>query len=160
MSFAPKKPLSPQAARIKAEEMCARAEHSSGEILEKLKKWGIGASDAAAIVAALKKARYIDDKRFACAYARDKMEYSHWGRRKIALGLYTKRISRELIDLALDSLDTERYQEALRSVVAAKRRSLPDPDTYDGRTKIFRHAASRGFEPDLIIQAIKGVQAR
>lgn len=151
-----KKPLSPQAARVRAEELCARAEHSSGEILEKLRKWGIGPSDATAIVAALKKSRYIDDERFACAYARDKMEYSHWGKRKIAIGLYQKRISRELIDIALDSLDPERYEEALHAVVAAKRRSLPEPDTYDGRTKIFRHAASRGFEPDLIIKAIKG----
>lgn len=150
-----KKVLTPEAARIRAEELCARAEHSAGEILDKLYRWGIAPDAAAAIVEALRRTRFIDDTRFARAYCRDKLEYSRWGRRKIALGLYQKRVAREVINEALDEIDPERYREVLRAVMTAKRNSTEDADTYEGRTKIFRHAVSRGFEPDIVVSLMR-----
>lgn len=123
--------------------------------MEKLLKWGMSSRDAGAVIEILKRRRFIDDERFARAYARDKMEYSHWGKRKIALMLYKKRVERGIIDEALDNLDQDRYAEILDSVIEAKRRQLPEPDTYEGRTKLFRHAVSKGFEPDLVARAIR-----
>lgn len=150
-----KRPLSAEAAQIRAEELCAKAEHCSFEIREKLLKWGIFPDDADRIVADMTARRFIDDSRFARAYVRDKLEYSRWGRRKIALGLYQKRIPRDISREALDAIDPDKYFAVLKAVIAAKRRSVSEPDSYDGRTKLFRHAASRGFEIDLIIKALK-----
>ena len=150
-----KRPLSPEAAQIRAEELCARAEHCSHEIREKLLRWGVSPSDALRIIDSMTAKRFIDDARFARAYVRDKLEYSRWGRRKIALGLYQKRIPSATAREALDAIDPERYLAALQAILAAKRRTLAEPDTYDGRTKLFRHAASRGFEPTLIAQALR-----
>ena len=44
----------------------------------------------------------------------------------------------------------ERYEENLRHIMDVKRRSIVGPDTFEGRTKLFRFAVSRGFEPELI----------
>lgn len=151
----PKKPLTPEAAQIRAEELCARAEHSSGEIREKLLKWGIFPGDAERIVTAMIKTRFIDDARFARAYVRDKIEFARWGKRKVALGLYQKKVSREIIKEALDEVDAEKYKAALRVALASKKRTISEPDTYEGRTKLFRFAASRGFEPDIIISVLQ-----
>lgn len=150
-----RKPLTPEAAQIRAEELCARAEHSSGEIREKLLKWGVFPGDAERIVAAMIKTRFIDDARFARAYVRDKIEFSRWGKRKVALGLYQKKVSREIIKDTLDDVDDEKYKEALRMAIASKKRTMSKPDTYEGRTKLFRFAASRGFEPDIIIAVLR-----
>lgn len=150
-----RKPLTPEAAQIRAEELCARAEHCSGEIREKLLKWGIFPSDAERIVASMIKTRFIDDARFARAYVRDKIEFSRWGKRKVALGLYQKRVARDIINEALAEFDEEKYRDALRCAIASKKRTIAEPETYEGRTKLFRFAASRGFEPDLIASVLR-----
>lgn len=123
--------------------------------MQKLLRMGISTTDATTIVRSMTERRFIDDERFAHAFARDKMEYARWGRRKIALALYQKRVPRELINEALDNLDEERYIAVLSEIIAAKRRTIAEPDTYDGRTKLYRFAASRGFEPDLIASVLR-----
>lgn len=149
-----KKPLTPEAAQIRAEELCARAEHCSHEIKEKLLRWGIFPDEAERIVEQMIRTKFIDDARYARAFVRDKVEFSGWGRRKVAAALYQKRIPRDVITETLDEVDMDRYRQRLQSVLASKRRTLTDPDTYEGRTRLFRFALSRGFEPDLIIQAL------
>ena len=150
-----RKTVTPQQALVRLEELCARAEHSSGEMRQKLRRWCIAPTDADKIVESLVSRRFIDDSRFAGAYVRDKVEYGGWGRRKIALGLYQKGVARDIISDALDRIDPEHYESRLREIIDRKRRSTADADTYDGRTRIFRHAASRGFEPDLIAKILR-----
>ncbi len=151
----PKNPITPRDAQIKAEELCARAEHSAGEIRQKLIKWGIYPDEADRIVSAMIKARFIDDARFARIYVRYKIEFSKWGKRKVAMGLYQKRVARDIINEALDEYDDEKYIESLRRALDSKRRTLADADTYEGRTKLFRFAVSRGFEPDLVARELR-----
>ncbi|MGM9845388.1 MAG: regulatory protein RecX [Muribaculaceae bacterium] len=147
-------PLTPQQAIIRAEEMCARAEHCSGEIRLKLRQWGIATAEADAIVARLTATRFIDDRRFARVFARDKVLFNRWGRLKIRAALIAKRVAADIIDEALADIDAQAYSEALRATIDAKRRLTPDADTREGRLRLLRHAAARGFEPQLIIAAI------
>lgn len=150
-----KRPLTPDAAQVRAEELCARADYSSGEIRERLIRWGIYPDEADRIVERMIDSRFIDDERFARAFARDKIEYSRWGKRKVALSLYQKRVDRDIINDVLDEIDEEKYEAILAAVLATKRRSIEEPNTYEGRTKLFRHAVSRGFEPDLVAKIIR-----
>lgn len=151
----PRQPLTTEQATIRAEELCAASERSSGEIRTKLYRWGIPRSDAERIVEHLVERRFVDDSRFAAAYVRDKLEFSGWGRLKISAGLYAKGIDRSTISEALDAIDSERYAAVLDRLIARLRRDIPDADTYEGRTRIFRRAASRGFEPSLIAAALR-----
>ena len=150
-----KRPLTPDAAQVRAEELCARADYSSGEIRERLIRWGIYPDEADRIVERMIDSRFIDDERFAHAFARDKIEYSRWGKRKVALSLYQKRVDRDIINDVLDEIDEEKYEAVLAAVLATKRRSIEEPDTSEGRTKLFRHAVSRRFEPDLVAKIIR-----
>lgn len=145
-----RKPVSAERALVRAEELCVRAERSSGEIMKKLRKWGLSSADAEKITASLIQRRFIDDRRFCEAFVRDKVNFARWGRRKIALALYEKGVDRGISAEVLASIDMERYEENLRHIMDVKRRSIAEPDTFEGRTKLFRFAASRGFEPDLI----------
>ena len=148
------KPLTPQQAAVRAEEMCARAEHCSGEIRLKLRQWGIANVEADAIVQRLTAKRFIDHRRYARVFARDKVLFNRWGRLKIRAALIAKRLASDIIAEALADIDAEAYAEALRATIDAKRRITPDADTREGRLRLFRHAAARGFEPQLIIEAI------
>lgn len=150
-----RKAVSPENARVRLENMCVRSEHCEWELREKLRNWQVAPSDAAEILEALRKARFYDDRRFAAAFVRDKMMYNRWGRRKIAVGLMAKRIDRNLIQEALGEIDDGVYGGILLGFMRAKARGIADGNSFEGRTKLFRAAASRGYEPALIARYIR-----
>lgn len=150
-----RRPITPDKALARLEDLCARSEQSTGEAARKLAGWGIASQDAAKIIASLVERRYIDDRRYCHAFVKDKFRFARWGKRKIYAALSLKRVDKALISEALDEIDEGEYYVSLCEVIAAKARTMADADTYEGRTRLFRFAASRGFEPDLISRAIR-----
>lgn len=131
--------------------LCNRAEYCEKELADKMKRRGLTAHDIEAVLADLRNARLVDDARFAAAYASTKMRFGGWGHARIKMGLYAKGISGDIVDEALDSLDPEEYEERLRALcISAAKGISEEADTYEGRQKIFRRLAARGFESSLI----------
>lgn len=133
--------------------LCAGAEQCSADIREKVIKKGFSAAVADKIVDYLVKNKYIDDSRYAKAFASDKVRFSGWGRNKIRMYLKAKRIPEAIINRGLASISDADYAESLRKALAAKARSLDLGEVAD-RRKLYRHLASRGFESSLIIKEI------
>lgn len=152
-----RKPITPQNALARLESLCLRSEHCEYEMWTKLRTWGVGSSDTDKIIESLKANRFVDDARFARAFVNDKYRFAGHGRMKIRLALVAKRIERPIIEEALAEIDEEIYAARLRDILLAKIRRTADADTYEGRTKIFRFGASRGFEPDLVAAAIRDI---
>ena len=75
-----------------AAAICSKKEHCSWEIQEKLVKWEIPEKEIDRIMTFLHQHRFIDDARYAQAYAEDKFRFNHWGKQKIALMLHRKKI--------------------------------------------------------------------
>lgn len=148
-------PLTPANALVRIEELCARSEQCSHEVLTKLATWGISPAIAEKILRRLKANRFVDDDRYARAFARDKVVYNRWGRIKVRQALIAKRIGRDTIDDALAEVTDEEYRGALAEVLRAKARGFGRPLSFDDKQRLLRHAASRGFEPSLIIDFIK-----
>ncbi len=150
------KTVSPQQALMRLEDLCVSAEHCEGEMREKMRRWRIAPSDADKIIESLKKRRFIDDRRFAEAYARDKYRFARWGKRKIAMGLAAKRVDCDIVADALDAIDADEYTDIARSALNAKINANPDSiSTFEGRTKLFRFLIGRGYEPALASALIK-----
>lgn len=154
-----KQPLTPAAAMERLETLCARSEQCEYDLARKLRGWGLAPGVARQIIEELRSRRYVDDSRFARAWCRDRYRFQRWGRLKIRQSLTARHISTDVISSALAEIDEAEYIDALTAVVKAKARQLGDEaDTYEGRTKLLRHAASRGYEPALIIDVIKGMK--
>lgn len=149
------KVLTAEQALKRAEELCVKAERSSGEIEQKLRQWGVPDRERAAIVQSLIGRRFVDDSRFARAYVRDKLRFSHWGRLKIAQALRLKGVARDTAAEAMGEIDPEEYSGILSHLLQVKQRSIAEPDSYEGRMKLLRFAASRGFEPALAAKLLK-----
>lgn len=148
-------PMKPQEALTRLEELCAASERCTFELRQRLYRWGISRSDAASIIDSLIKNRFVDDERFARAFVIDKYRFSRWGRIKIRAALYARQVPSWLVDVAMDEIDDEEYADNLLQLLRAKRKSLrEEAATYEGRTKIFRYGASRGYEVQLIASAI------
>lgn len=148
-----KKKLSEEQARLKLAALCARSEQCEYDIKSKLFKWGLTQTESSAILEYLIEGNFVDNARFARAFARDKARFSRWGRRKIAMGLAAKRISAEDIRNALEAIDDEEYISALETVAKIKGRTLALTESKD-RQKLYAFLISRGYESSLVSKVV------
>ena len=141
----------------RAARLCSGSEHCTSQIREKLRSWGASDEDTDGIIDYLVKEKFIDNTRFSRAYCRDKFLYSHWGRVKIRQMLRHLRLSEEEIAEGLAEIPEEDYMQALADALRAKDRTLRDTDPYQRKGKLVRHLLSRGFEMELIIDALSSL---
>lgn len=134
--------------------LCAGAEQCSADIRAKMLKQGFSPQEAEKMMEYLKANGYLDDARYARAYASDKVRFSGWGRMKVRMGLRSKGLPDSDIAHALESISPADYREALMKAMAAKARGLDLTDVKH-RQKLYRHMASRGFESQLIISYMR-----
>lgn len=139
--------------------LCAGAEQCAADIRKKILNKGFSAEDAERMIDYLQQNKYLDDSRYARAYAIDKVRFSGWGKMKVKMGLRAKGMSDSIILQALEYLPENEYSESLEKVLAAKARSLDLKEVKD-RQKLYRHLASRGFESNLIISAMRAYVAK
>lgn len=150
-----KKPLTPGEALHKAAAYCTLCERCVSEITSKLTAWGIAPAGQQEIIEKLKEEGFIDETRYCRAFVNDKLRFNRWGRIKIIAALREKELPQQEIANAVNNIDTTEYNQALTGIIEAKRKELKGKDDKATQQKIIRHAASRGFEPALIIKAIK-----
>lgn len=107
---------------------------------------------AAWIMDSLVRDRYVDDRRYAAAFARDKSALSGWGRLKIRNALAAKGIDRDIVSDALASIDREASDVRMRKVLETKYKSLkksfPGSDMYSLKSRMLRFAVGRGYSYD------------
>ena len=148
-----KRVKTPQQALQSLMRMCARSEHSSGDALRLMKRWGVGDEEARGILARLQAERFIDDRRFAEAFVRDKLNLSGWGAYKIKMALRAKGVSREIIEeVAATMIEATDMRERLEDLMRRKLRTLKYTSPYDVKSKLIRFAASRGYEIDEAVE--------
>lgn len=133
--------------------LCARSEQCRSDIDRKLRRAGLSDTDSRKLTDRLAADRFIDDRRFAGSFARDKVRFSGWGKLKIRMALAAKRIDSDIIAEALDSIPAEDYRKALVSAATIKARTLDLAD-YSDRGRLLRHLAARGFEPSACTAAV------
>jgi regulatory protein len=139
----------------KAMALCSRSEKCARDIRDKLTSWDItDPGSVEKLISELKKEGFIDERRYAFAYAREKHRFNGWGKRKISLMLGSKGIEKEIISEALEGLDPDEYRETLKNDLLKKRSSVKAVNQYDLKGKLIRFAASRGYENDLIWSVI------
>ena len=148
------KAMSEEHALARLTALCAGAEHCTGEMIDKMTKWEISEEAQARIMEHLVKNKYIDDERFCRAFVHDKMEYNHWGRRKIEQALYVKHVDKAIQKTVLDEIPDEDFIDILRPLIVQKRRQTRANSEYEMNMKLMRFAASRGFTIEQIRQCI------
>ena len=140
----------------KLSALCARAEHSSGEMLEKMRRWQLSEDARERVLDRLIDEKFVDDERFARLFVREKIRFDRWGRRKIEQALYQKGVASDISRRVLDEVDDEAYVAELKKLIAAKRRSVQAESDYEMRAKLTKYALGRGFGYEVIRQCIDG----
>lgn len=163
MDFEKKKiKLTPTQARKKLEWYCAYQERCHSEVKEKLYNYGLFPNEVDQIVAYLITENFLNEERFAEAYASGKFRIKHWGKIKIKQGLKQRHISDYCIKKALNAIDVEEYFEVLKKVAEKKFKSIKETKgvsksqkEYQKKMKLMSYLLSRGFENDLVSEVVK-----
>ena len=129
------------------QRLCVRRECCSSEIFQKAVAALDGDEDEARrILESLTEDRFVDDTRYASAFAREKSSLAGWGVIKIKHNLALKKIPRAAIDEALSGIDADTADRKLRALLDAKALTLEgDPQK---KIKLIRFALSRGYQWD------------
>lgn len=146
--------MSEQEALLRLTSLCSTAEHCSHEMLEKMRRWEIDEDAQARIMEYLVKEKYIDDERYARFFAKDKIRYNKWGRRKVEQAMWQKHIDTDIQRRVLDDVDEEEYLAILRPLLKSKRRTVKAANNYEMNMKLIRFAMGRGFTMDIIRQCL------
>ncbi len=134
---------------------CSRAERCEQDVRQKMT--GLSFEGQNRILERLRKEKFIDEQRYALSFVKDKFRFNQWGRIKIAHALRQKGVASDKVDEALSVINDEAYEATLRSLLATKRRTIKEGEMQKLYAKLFRFAASRGFESNLIGRVLKEI---
>ncbi|MGZ8511526.1 MAG: regulatory protein RecX [Chitinophagaceae bacterium] len=145
-----KKQLTPEQALQKLKHYCAYQERCHSEVKEKLYNFGVRKNDHDEIIAALIEKDYLNEERFAIAFAGGKFRMKKWGRVKIKYELKQKQVSEYSIKKALRQIKDEEYLAVLKKLVDEKYSLLNDEQYLVRKKKTMDYLAQRGFESELV----------
>ncbi len=141
----------------KLRHYCAYQERCHYEVQQKCRELGLYGPAANEAIAALIADNFLNEERFAKAFAGGKFRSKHWGRRKIVMELQQRQVSAYCIKKGLQEIDEADYRNALQREVAKKFASLEGEHPIKQRQKTIQYLLQRGFETELIQDALEQI---
>jgi regulatory protein len=142
-------------AKVKAAAYCAYQERTQQEVRDKLYSYGLYGNEVEEVIADLIAENFINEERFAKAYAGGKFRMKKWGRKKIRHGLLQHGISDYCIRVGLEEISDEDYGRTLESLIDKKWSSIMEDDDYKRKNKVAVYVIGKGYEPDLVWDFLK-----
>ena len=133
---------------------CSKREYCTSDVLRKaLSAFDGDREQAAKLVESLVADRFVDDLRYASAFAREKSRLSGWGPAKITYTLVVKGIPRPVVRQALGEIDQDEADRKMRSVLETKIKTLVgDPQI---KFKLLKFGLTRGYEYDKVAPVVE-----
>lgn len=150
-----KKVITPEEAKQKILRYCAYQERSHQEVKNKLYTFGLFSSDVNEIISFLIMEGFLNEERFARAFAGGKFRMKSWGRLKIVRELEARGLTRNCIKLGLKEIDEHDYKASLIRLLQKKSDQILEDNPFIKRDKIARYTIQKGYEPELVWKEIK-----
>ena len=143
----------------KLRHYCGYQERSHKEVKDKLYSFGLYKQYVEEAIATLIEEDYLNEERYATAFAGGHFRSKQWGRVKITYELRQKGVSAYCINKALKEIDENDYLETIRSLVQKKSESLRGErlNAFARQQKIMNYMMQKGFEPPIIQQVLKAM---
>ncbi|MFO7853283.1 MAG: regulatory protein RecX [Bacteroidota bacterium] len=139
----------------RAMAICSKSEKCISEIQDKLIQWKLTSEkENKAIIKELVDNKFIDERRYAESYARDKYRFNKWGKIKIRAMLKKRGISEKDIERGLETIDHDAYVSMIEEEMANKKNSIKARNLFDLKGKLYRFAGSRGYENEYVYDFI------
>jgi regulatory protein len=151
-----RKKLTAEQALQRAKLYCAYQERCHAETKQKLYSFGLFKNDVDGILSNLIEEDYLNEERFAAAFARGKFRMKHWGRMKIMYELRQKNVSDYCIKKAVKQIEEDEYLKVLEKLKEEKFAELANEESdLIRRKKVTDYLMQKGYERNLIFSIIK-----
>ena len=135
---------------------CAKREYCESDILRKAAERLDGDREAASeVLETLVGERFVDNARYAAAFAREKSSLQGWGTVKIRYMLRAKGVSESDIAAGLAEIEPEKASARLDKLLESKWKTLAeDPQ---GKFKLIKFALTRGYDYPEVEAALRKI---
>ena len=149
-----KKQLTAEQALQKLRHYCGYQERCHSDVREKLFSLGVRKNEHDTMLATLIEEGYLNEERFAIAFAGGKFRQNEWGRNKIKYALRQKQVSDYSIKKALRQINEKDYHALLEKLAGEKYESLKEEQWLVRRKKTMDYLLQKGFEMELVSKIV------
>jgi len=142
----------------KMEHFCAYRERCHKEIEQKLREFHLIPEGQSQIIQHLIAHNFLNETRFASAFARGKFRIKKWGKRRIIQELKQRDISAYNLKKALAEIDDATYNEVFYELTQKKWESLKDLSKQKRSQRFISHFNYRGWESGLIYERLRELE--
>lgn len=150
-----KKKLTPSEAKLRIYRYCSYQERSHHEVRDKLYSFGLFKAEVEDLISELITDGFLNEERFAKAFAGGKFRMQRWGRIKITHEMEAKGLTPNCIRSGLKEIDETTYREVLLDLLEKKHSSVTGPNEFVRKDKTAKYAIQKGFEPELVWSILK-----
>lgn len=151
-----KQRATPSQAWVKIQKYCAYQERCHREVRNKLYEMGLVGEDVEDLMVRLIEENYLNEERFAQAFAGGKFRVKKWGRVKIVHELKARDISAYCIKQAMKEIDDVVYYEQLKTLLYKRWEEMKkEQNIYARKSKTGSYLIAKGYEPDLVWDILK-----
>ena len=133
-----------------ARRYCVYQERCHSEVRNKLLELGQRGNDLEDCLAQLIEENYLNEERFAKAFAGGHFRTKQWGRKKIEAGLRAKSVSAYCIQKGLEEIDEKEYIDALKKIISKKSALVHEKNERAKKNKVAEFAVGKGYESNLV----------
>lgn len=148
--------LTKEQALQKLRQYCAYSERCHADVVSRLYDLNVWKKDHDEIISTLIEENYLNEERYAKAFAGGHFRQKQWGRNKIKQYLKQKNISSYCIKKAMKEIDDEAYHDVLKKFFQKKWDSLKgERNRFTKMKKTSAYLIQKGYEPELINNLFK-----
>lgn len=145
----------------KIKHYCSYQERCHQEVKEKLYSFGLYKKEVELLLSQLVEENFLNEERYALAFAGGKFRIKQWGRIKIRHELTKNNVSDYCIKTALSSIDETEYKKTLQKLFDLKNKSLvAETNLFIKKQKIITSLIQKGFEPTLVNAVLSEHQSK
>jgi len=135
----------------KIQNYCVYQERCHQEVKTKLYEWGCSTETVDDVLVKLIETGFLNEERFAKAFAGGKFRTKKWGRLKIIRELKLRKISDYCIKYGLKEIDEDLYLQTLHVLIQKKTSSKLN---WQEEQKLTQWLMGKGFELELIRESL------
>lgn len=124
------------------------------EVTMKLKSWGLIQEAIDLLIVELIQYNFLNEERYAKSFARGKFRIKKWGKIKIRTALKKRNVYFKCIDLAMLEIDDNTYLNTLKELLQKKNKTVNETNSHKRKMKLISYLVTRGYEYDLIHDAL------
>ncbi len=152
----PVKTYTLEEAKRKLESYCAYQERCHKEVTQKLRDMRMIPEVIDVIIGHLIAHNFLNETRFAQAFARGKFRHKYWGKTRITRELKFRNISVYNLKMAMQEIDEEEYLEVFDTLSQKRYDQLSsEKDHFRKRKKLADYLLYRGWESGLVYEKVK-----